>query len=54
VVNIKFSLTGKTERIDQPLFRDAAAVDQYVEHTGVDLSKILVGQTQIWGKCGKS
>jgi len=50
VVNIKFRLTGETERIDQPLLRVATAVDHYVEHTGVDLSKILVGQTQIWAK----
>ena len=49
MVNIKFRLTGKTERIDQPLLRVAAAVDQFVEHTGIDLSKILVGQTQIGG-----
>src|SRR6218665_2932847 len=53
VVNIKFRLTGKTERIGQPLLRVAAAVDQYVEHIGVDLSKILVEKIQIWGSVVK-
>jgi len=32
-------VTGKTEIIDQPLLRVAAAMDQCVEHAGVNLSK---------------
>jgi len=36
------------------LLQVAAAVDQYVDHTGVDLSKILLGQNQIWGHVVKA
>jgi len=47
--DIKFRLTGKTERIDQPLLRVAAALDHICQasYSGAKFTWFMVGQ-DLW------